>query len=361
MKMMRAKKIKGWRMQSIMSTFILILSCLLLGCCVKVKGEKNNGEITENSSERLETSDTIISKTNRYYLYIKDKYPKSFIANLFEPNLLKPNELVYYKEKDIDLDGHKEIIIAIGKKEEDLTMWDVDYFFILRDYFNVIKEIKVDYDRKFRRELYRPNDIKLISLQGKKQNYICLGITDSQYFGGFMLLEMKNDTLKEFYYSRLDKDESGRSKLLDKNHDGQYDGYLKRGHKYKSVYRLDTEYVFENNTFNPSDIHVRIPDYPNDIKGILMQYISLRLLGVVESTEVKERLKELCITNNPEIDEEAWANAYSLYSDKIEYNIKESAHTAIAEVIYNNTNKYQLKFQLRKSDDKWQITKIELL
>lgn len=358
MKNDKVKKIKGGRMYStVILMFFLIQLCILLNCCVKVKTEEINGEIIESSSENLVTGDTTISSNNRYYLYIKDKYPK-----LFTTTSSRPSNLIYYKEKDINLDCHKEIILAFGSQEEDLTMNGIDAFFILQDYFNTIKEIKVDFDGTFQREHYSKNDIKLISLQGKNQSYICLGVTDHEYFGGFMLLEMKNDTIKEFYYSKLKKDENGNSKLFDKNHDGQYDGYLKRRHLHKSGYRFNTEYVFENDTFNPSVIHVEIPDYPNDIKGLLMQYISLRSLGVVESTEVKERLKELSITNNPEIDEKAWANAYSVYSDKIKYNIKESTNTAIALVAYNNSiKKYQLKFELQKSDDKWQITKVELL
>jgi hypothetical protein len=49
-----------------------------------------------------------------------------------------------------------------------------------------------------------------------------------------------------------------------------------------------------------------------------------------------------------------------LYSDKIKYDIKESTNTAIALATYNNgIKKYQLKFELEKSDDKWQITKVE--
>lgn len=343
-------------MHSHIFKFVLVVSLILLNSCEKIKTEKNKDTI-KTSVDVLQTKDTIINSKNRYYLYITDKYPKI---------LDNGNKLIYYKEKDLDLDGHTEIVMGFGTSERNLKIKRLGSFFVIRDLYKSKRALRVAYDYTFRNSIgYYKNDIKIISLQGKKQSYIYLGVTGKDSFQGFMLLELNDDDIvRDFFYCGLEGIGFGNNKLVDKNNDGQYDGYVQINAFREYV--VTTNFVYKNNLFKKSNVAVQIPDYPNNISGVLMQYISLRSLDFGESAEVNQRLKQLYPSdqiNNIEWNKEVWKMAYSYYSDSnktIKFDVKKENGkiTAIATCIDSEKQKHQLKFELQKNKGKWQIIKL---
>lgn len=333
--------------------FGLILSFVLLSNCRKIKVEDNK-EIVRITSNVLRTKDTIINSKNRYYLFITNKYPKL---------LTRGRELVYYKEKDLDLDGNTEIILGFGFKDKNLKIQKVSAFFVIRDFFKAKRDLRVEYDYTFRNSIgYYKNDIKIISLQGKKQSYIYLGVSNDDSFGGFVLLELNDDDIvRDFFYCGFEGVGFGKNMLVDKNNDGQYDGY----EQIRKIgdYIVTTNFIYKNNLFKQSHIQVQIPHYPNNISEVLLQYIALRSLDLGESREVNQRLRELYpadVAKDLKWNKEAWRIAYAYYSNSnktINFNVKKEngKTTAIANYRDSFQREHQLRFELQKNKRKWQI------
>jgi hypothetical protein len=134
-------------------------------------------------------------------------------------------------------------------------------------------------------------------------------------------------------------------------------------------YKIDSKFIFKDNVFQPLIKHIEIPNYPDEIKGVLLQYISLCSLDFGEITELNSRLKNLCIDeiSNLEWDKNVWAdgyrNTYFKFNGQIKFDIGEKTENATASAVFFDevNKKHNIFFELKKSNEKWQITKIELL
>lgn len=351
----------------------MIVLALQLSSCVKEKLKaKNNfaGEYRESSINK-----TVVDSTNNtlavngfnskspYYSFIEKKYNK----------ILKEKKLVYFEEKDIDLDGKKEAVAAFGTISEKKEV-DVDCLFLLRN--DNGKIVTLAYNFGFGN--YNVYDVKLISLQDKKQSYIHLYLTNGNlcFFGlhGFSVFELVNNKPKQVCFSYSMSLYRG-DKLIDSNKDGIYDGYIQHEIKdYTLNYFGDTEFVFENNGFKSKETQFRIDDYPESIKGVLLQYIRIRSLDFVDDL-VTKRLKELCVNEKLTTiswDRKVWDNAYykSYYdaNNAIKFEINEGFDVARVLAVYQvevynkmKKKKYQLQFDLQKINNCWRIADIMVI
>lgn len=334
----------------ILRILIVVLALQLISCSKEKATDKK-----EKTSKKLIASDTIFDSKNPYYIFIQKHSPEA----------LKEKKLIYFKEEDIDLDGKKEVLVALGEiDKEDETQTSVSDLFLLRNDNGIIKKIAYN----FGKEGYFVYRVKLVYLQGKKQSCIYLGLTNGVNLKGFSLFELVNDKMKKIVYSASGTG-VGDDDLVDDNQDGKYDGYVQyRSNIDALYYDVEAHYVFEDDVFKLSETHVEIPkEYPDTIEGILLQYISLRSLNFGESKEVNQRLKLLCKdpnANSIKWNKTAWTEGYfKSYMEldgKIEFQIQDGDYASIATYIDENQKQYQLKFDVEKVDDKWQITKVQL-
>lgn len=335
---------------SIIIKVVIIVLVAQLTSCGKEKTAEKKG-----IPDKLTVSNIVFDAKNPYYIFIQKN----------NPNVLKENELICFKEEDIDLDGKKEAIVALGEidKEDELQTFVSDLF-LLRNENGTIKKLAYN----FGKDTYSINKVKLISLQGKKQSYIYLGLTNGVNLKGFSLFELVNNEVKSFAYSASGSG-VGEDDLVDNDQDGKFDGYVQfRSNMDALYYEIDALYILKDNAFKRSETHVEIsPDYPETIENLLLQYISLRSLNFGESDEVNKRLKLICKdqkASSIKWNKEAWGKGYlknylSL-DGEITFDIQEQEEyvTATVTFIDEDQKKYELQFELELINYKWQINKV---
>ncbi|KAF2339781.1 hypothetical protein [Flavobacterium tistrianum] len=334
----------------ILRVLLLVLAIQLTSC-----GKEKTTDVKEETSQKLMVSDTIFDSKNPYYIFIQKN----------NPEVLKENKLIYFKEEDIDFDGKKEAIVALGEiDKEDEMQTSVSDIFLLRNENGVIK--KIDDFGSYGYTIYT---VKLVSLQGKRQKYIYLGLTNGANLKGFSLQELENNKLKKICTS-ASATGVGNDDLVDENNDGKYDGYVQLRNGIDALYyEIDIHYIFKNGTFQQSRTHVEIPpEYPDTIEEILLQYISLRSLGFGESKEVNQRLKLICKDQNASSlkwNADAWAegyfNSYMELDNRIQFQIQEDTYTTTATYTDENKKQYECQFELREYGNIWQIIKVTIL
>lgn len=331
----------------------IILGIIIISLSILISSCKNEKEVKKENKSEVIASDTVFNSQNPYYIFIQKHNPEA----------LKENELIYFKEEDIDLDGKKEAIVALGVINENLDKQaNVKQIFLLRNDNGTIKKLENDYDY-----LFLITGVELVSLEGIKQKFICLDIIKGGSSHGFMLLELNGNRASEFFY--ITPFGEGSCYLIDKNEDGKYDGYTKFFWFNDTVgYEVEESFVFKNNKFVPSETHVKISDYPTDIEELILQYISLRSLRIPESSEVKQRLEQICTDQDaPAINwkKDVWAESCSKYYEESEKStelvIQEENNTAIVTYTDEDQKQYQLQFEIEKSNNKWQISKVEVI
>jgi hypothetical protein len=352
---------------------MLIVLALQLSSCVKERLKTRNnfaGEDRESSiNKTVEDSTGTALITNGfnskspYYSFIEKKYSK----------ILKEKKLIYFEEKDIDLDGKKEAVAAFGSISEKKEA-DVDCLFLLRNDNEKIVQLACNFGFGD----YNIYDVKLISLKGKKQSYINLYLSNGSlyFFGlrGFSVFELVNNHPKQICFS-YSKALYRSDKLIDSDKDEVYDGYVQHEIKdYTLKYFGDTQFVFENDVFKPKETQFTMDDYPDSIKGVLLQYIRIRSLDFVDDM-LSDRLKKLCVDSKLTTvlwNRKVWDNAYykSYYdaNNAIKFEINKGFDVARVLVthqveVYNKKKKkkYQLQFDLQKISNCWRIADIMVI
>jgi len=332
--------------KSIIFKIIMISVVLQLASCGKEQ-KKDQKEKIVNQEQVL---DTVFDSKNPYYLFIQKNHPQ----------ILKENKLMSFHEKDIDLDGIKEGIVALGQFSDDSGI-ALEHLFILKNDQGVIKEIICDFEKY--RSFFITN-ISLISLQNKKQSYLLLGGMDD----GFVIFELVNNKLKEICVSPH-SEYDGSYEFIDSNSDGKYEGYI---HKEINIIPTENHFVFENGVAKKTNTKVEIPDYPENIKDVVYQYIGLQSLGAsfCKIPEVNKRIGELCIDKSAAAtkwERSAWNDTCAMYfSDKwdgVQFDIDEKIDSAIVFVDCDDckTLTVGLRFELQKLGNKWQIIALDAL
>ena len=327
---------------------VIIGLALQLSSCAKEKKAQ-----AKTKDKEIIASDTVFDRKSPYYSFIQKNHPEAL-----------SHELVYFKVEDIDLDGKQEAIVALGKLDkEDENNTEINQIFLLRKDNGIIESL---YD--FEKFCYSIYNIGLVSLQGKKEKCICLYTKNYTRASGFHLFELLNNKVINLC-SRLSFSRYINNYLVDNDKDGKYDGYEQfLTYTYALFYDVTRSYVFKKGDFKWSKTHVEIPsEYPDTINEILLQYISLRSLNLGESKEVSERLNLICTNQNVsniKWNKAIWGKGYEYtylgMEGQIEFEIQEGTYTTIATYIDEDQKAYQCQFEVAKTADKWQITKVTI-
>lgn len=329
----------------------IILGIVIIAMSVQLSSCKNDKTIEKKEGIINKAPDTVFDSKNPYYLFIKKNHPEAF----------KNNELIYFKEEDIDLDGKKEAIVALGElSKEDEMETSVNQIFLLRNVSGEIKEIENNFGYS------NITKVEFVSLNEMKQKFISLSIIKSGSSYGFVLFELTGNKAHQLFW--IVPSGEGSCYLVDKNNDGKYDGYVKSFRFSDTVdYEVEESYVFKDKEFKPLETHVKISNYPTTIKELVLQYISLRSLEIQESSEVNERLKQICTDQTASAikwNKDVWEDACSKYHDEsekiIEIEMKEDNKTAIVSYVDEAGKKYQCQFEVEKNANQWQITKVTI-
>lgn len=336
----------------------------------------NNDDISmKESSKDLKKVDQTLVNRSTYYSKKptnskeskKDNLdvPQKYIDYIADKNMDSTNNsILFYSKEDIDIDGKEEIVIATGVEGDDLSLPYIANTYIIRDDNGKIEQLGeniVGYG-------YSAYEIKLIRLQNKHKKYIYCGLTNGDKLKGFEIIELSNNKPKVICYS-ASATGAGYDEIKDFNNDGQYDGYVQERWSYDVLYfPLNRTYLFKDDDFKISSSVVTIPEYPSNIKDVVIQYLSLRVLDVQESPEVNKRLSELC--RNSKAQEfhflyDIWYNiAYAAaleIEDNLKIDIMEDKNTAKVNIYFTgeDNKEYKYSFHLIKIDYRWSIDDIK--
>ena len=343
---------------SFATVIILLVLTLQITGCKKEELTKKNNAVSEKAKTAEVVSDTVFDRKNSYYPFMKKNHPE--VIN---------EHAMFFREKDIDLDGQNEAIIAFGNGSDNNP--SIDNIFILKNDHGTITEIEAD----FGFEKYPFSNIQLVSLKGKDKYYISLEI--AQWFNakGFALYEMTGNDIKQIFTSAsLIKEDDGftgefNDSLIDSNKDGQVDGYIQSTQYY--LFSMKNKFAFENGTFNLKQKYFVMDEYPDTVFYVITQYICFRSFSFRDKMS-NQRLEELCLdkTANPgPLKLETWELIFkSLNNNSVEmtddYYDNDDVIDTKAIVEFSDSEKNincQLKFELHRSGEKWQITKVDVV
>lgn len=327
--------------------------------CKKEKTKEKQYPVAAKIAERISIADTVFDKNNIYYPFIKENHPKAF-----------NNEVVFFREADLDLDGENEAVIVFGSELDHITF--VSDAFVLKNDNGKIREIQND----FKSNDLPINKVGIISLREKEQKYIYINYIDSPGYEGFSLYKLSGNLLKQNFLSasiNLSKKEyedelvnrcQHIDELIDVNKDGYFDGYVQN-----VIYNhlaLKNIFAFEDGTFKSKKKYYVMEKYPDEIRDVVSQYIHIKLLDFVDDNCIG-RLNELFPDKAEKkimLSQQKWKLIYeNCFSDPNPFIVKLNEDQLIANVSTHSSDPiidFELKFELRKFGTKWQITKIEI-
>lgn len=305
---------------------------------------------TDNSLSDDEINGTEIPQI--YIDYVKQLDPDS------------EDDICFFADDDMDLDGVNEIIIGTGTSGEDPSGNYVSHLYILSNEDGVINQ----FGDNLSMSGYAVYQVKLIQMQDDPRKYLYCGLTNGASLTGFRVIGLENSTPYDICYSASPTG-AGSDELMDFDNDGLYDGYTEYRWSYDVLYYpLIRTYVFENNTFRLVSTDIYLSDYPESVEDVILEYLSLSLLADQGTEEVNQRLAELCSDGNVNRTDFLGTGLFRALFDKvmgfpdgIECSIDEQTDTADSEVSFLNEDgvMHKFYFELQKSNDKWTITAIE--
>lgn len=344
---------------NVVGGFVIITLVLQLCGCTKEKKVKK----AKADKEHKVASDTIFDRESPYYIFIQNNYPKAI-----------KDKMLFFQEKDIDLDGINEAVVALGQNTESGP--HINNLFVLKNDSGTVKQVIGRFN--LNDPDFFANDVNLIALQGQQQSYIAVKYYSvSNNNTGISIFELTNNqmnVIKETNLSGFKKEYE--EKLIDDNDDNEYEGYYQREtYDYRINYYKDTNFIFENGICKEKSSQNYMDSYPDAIQDVLLQYIRLRSEPLSDNI-INYRLNELCIDSNANTIK--WNKNWYGIGVRSYYDIRDGVDFGIFEIQEDDetanvtaTNKYvdeykvehfyQLQFELQKTDDKWQITKVEIL
>jgi hypothetical protein len=277
-------------------TIIFILLLSLAGCSKlpSDEGLKNGYNTDPGSYISDEVNGDKISKEEQGYQNQTERpsVPKQMYIDYINAHKgggsITSEDIIFYSEEDIDLDGNEEAVIALGTQDEYPLFSDLSEIYVMRNQDDDIKQIgdNLAYGG------YGVYEVKLINLQGKPQKYIYCGLTNGN-LRGFKIIELRGNEIHEICYSASGTG-SGDDELKDFNEDGQYDGYVESRRSYDVLYfPTQRTYVYKDNEFVLENTWVDIPEYPKEAEEVMIQYFALSLLEDEKSKEVTDRLTKI--------------------------------------------------------------------
>ncbi|WNS43686.1 hypothetical protein [Paenibacillus sp. MMS20-IR301] len=277
----------------------------------------------------------------------------------------RKGDLIFSAKQDLDLDGYDEIVLGYGDLDEAEPQYSVvSELYVLRDMDGEVVELAHDPGGG-----YQKLGFKLIRLQDLPQTFIYCGLTNGGGMSGFEVQEVSGNQVLDKVYSASPTG-TGEDEILDTNNDGQLDTYMQYRNDYNTFnYALNRTYEMESGEFVLQATKVEIPEYPQEIKEVILQYLSLTVLEVEQSPETEERLARLWTgsagTAAAAEDLGGWREALEGYHSEIRFDIKEKGPEAEASLSYTDGNKqkeeHAMQLHLVKGAAGWQIDGLELI
>ena len=355
-------------MKKIIFTLMLLLFCV--GCSnVTIKSNQdtksNSKDETKtysvvNNSNNNEQKVSDVAKEDKNDKDININPPQKYVDYIKKD---KDDEILFYSKEDIDLNGREEIIIGTGTKDDEPISTYYSHLYILQDNNGKISKLGDDLNDGG----YGIYEVKIIQLKNMLPKYIYCGLTNGANLKGFKMIQLTNNQPKEICYS-ASATGAGDDNIKDFDNDGQIDGFEQDRWSYDVLYyQVKSVYLWKKNDFVLKSSSVEIPDYPDSIKEVIMQYLSLRVLYAGNCPEVDKRLNELCKyskANETDIPVDVWNSA--IYhtileiDNQIDFKVNQSGNIATAIVSYvdENNKKYGYSIHLTKAQERWCIDKI---
>ena len=274
------------------------------------------------------------------------------------------DDICFFAIEDMNLDGENEIIIATGTSGDDQYTNYVSHLYILSDKNGVVGHLGDDLCN----EGYMVYQVKLIRMQDDPKNYLYCGLTNGANLTGFKVVGLADDDTPYGLCYSASATGAGEDRLMDSNNDGQYDGYTQYRWSYDVLYYpLIRTYIYENNTFRLADTIVDLPDYPTEVRDVILQYLALNAIDALESDEVAERLADLCSDKDAGrinfAEDDIYGPVFNTLMelpDGIEFNIDEQGNVARAIISFHDDygTLKGYRFELEKTDSRWTITTI---
>lgn len=264
--------------------------------------------------------------------------------------------VVAFVTGDIDLDGYEEAVIAISSISRDFHK-----VYLLKNRDGTVTSVQdgiVD-------TLYSIYELKLVELEDRANPVIYLGATNHGPMTGFQLSEYLDGELKTLAYSASAVG-AGSDSLIDENGDGRYDGYVQERWSY-DVYDYWTNRYFklEQGEFILDRVEIYLPDYPDEPKDVVVEYVSLTLLNEADSPELNERLTALCPSCS-EVDGSDLPQGISYwlrFTDDLDVSIGADDQTAQVSlpIHEDSASGGMMQFQLYQEESQWKIHSYEII
>lgn len=321
---------------------------------------KSDNKTTPASIEQINKVQSETKDTNAT-VEAKDKSPANIKSDnktnstpTEEINKVKPEYQKYSRflkindnvakfiKEDIDLDGKKEVVIAFGEDDDQVDVY------ILRENGNTLQEIeKLDGG-------YGIYGVSLVQMQGNKQKYIEVILSNGAGLSGFALYEVVKNSVNQIAYS-ASATGAGDDYLMSAANNDIYDGYVQKRDSYDVLYfSTSSYYKWNGQNFDFVSCDVDTGDYPDKPEGVAYQFLKLNTLWdeYRNSNNVVNRLNELNISNktlNMDKIDDNWRVAFQIDDDIID-SAQQNGSSAKVE------SPLGISFGLTKNNNKWQIT-----
>ena len=120
---------------TIIVSILLFALMFQISGCKKEETYKKNNSVSKKKAKVETVSDTIFDRKNIFYPFIKKNHPEAL-----------NDKVSFFQEKDLDLDGQNEMIIAFSRDSDAGPF--TQNLFVLKNDNGTIKEIKSDFGFK---------------------------------------------------------------------------------------------------------------------------------------------------------------------------------------------------------------------
>jgi hypothetical protein len=200
-------------------------------------------------------------------------------------------DILFLIQEDLDNDGHNEVIIGAGSKGNEYieTLYDKIYILSQKDGIELLDTIE---------DGYFISSVMIIYLPDSTEKYIYCDLTNAINYHGFTINLFKDNQLTSVARSKGSIG-SGSAKVVDSDSDGIIDSYNEFNCTSDVLfYEISKQYNWVAGKFELTDTDVYVGRYPETLKKLIDQYISLTLLDDGHSMDIIERLDTICLSKN---------------------------------------------------------------
>lgn len=265
------------------------------------------------------------------------------------------NKIKYYKIDDIDLDGNNEILIVAGYNDFEFVR-----IIVLRDVNGTIELI----NDNLKDSGYENYNADIIQLKDTNKKYINIKVTNGGNLNGFVLYDLTGNELN-IIESSSSYTGTGNDELLDSDNDGKYDGFVQDRYSYDTLYYdIQFYYIWNGKEFIYNNMDIDLNEYPNDIKSVILEYMSLYYLYDGKNEQIYKRLNEL---SDVDIFNDGYIEISKLYSpiynslleinEEIDFSIDEYEENTYVNITWKDEeeNIYSYNLNLKQINGKWKI------